>query len=58
VVDQKLTQLNCLSLKFNLIKNIFKSLRLERFFFWWVYLVALDFLLYFFMRLKELPDES
>jgi hypothetical protein len=58
VINQELTQLNCLPLKFNLIKNIFKSLRLERFFFWWVYLVALDFLLYFFMRLKELPDES
>jgi len=58
VVDQELTQLNCLPLKFNLIKNIFKSLRLERFFLWWVYLVALVFFFDFFMRLKELPDES
>jgi len=47
-----------LPLKFNLIKNIFKSLRLERFFLWWVYLVALVFFFDFFMRLKELPDES
>jgi phosphoglycerol transferase MdoB-like AlkP superfamily enzyme len=58
VVDQELPQLNCLPLKFNLVKHVFKRLRLERFFLWWVYLVALVFFFYFFMRFEELPDES
>jgi hypothetical protein len=47
-----------LPLKFNLVEHIFKGLRLERFFLWWVKFLTLDFLLYFLMRLKELPDET
>jgi hypothetical protein len=58
VVDQELTQLNRLALKFNLVEHVFKSLCLERFFLWRVKFLTLDFFLYFLMRLKELPNES
>jgi hypothetical protein len=57
VIDQEFTQLNCLPLKLNLVENVFKSLCLERFFLWRVYLVALDFLFDFLMRFKELSNE-
>jgi hypothetical protein len=58
VVNQILAHLNCLPLKFNLVKHILKGLSLERLFLWWVKFLALNFFFYFLLRLKELPNKS
>jgi len=58
VVNQELTHLNRLPLKFNLVEHVFKRLSLERFFFWRVKFLAFDFFFYFLLRFKELPNES
>jgi hypothetical protein len=57
MVDQELSHLNRLPLKFNLVEHIFKRLRLKRFFFWRVKFLAFDFFFYFLMRFKKLPNE-